>query len=109
MPLQLGSQNIDEVWLLPPSKVKELITFYLDIRERSSENRAAIEKAMKSWAGSVEEFKKLDWCVMTWASGGAASMEFFPSFKGFLVHKAESSSEENREGACEERFAFSCC
>ena len=110
-PLEIGSEDIDEVWLLPPLKVKELVAMYLNQRERSTELKAIIENAVTSWAGSVGEFENLEWCVMTWASGGSVDMRAYPSFKAFLVNKAQDSAEddyctgENPEKIC---LSYSC-
>jgi hypothetical protein len=56
MTLEIGSQDIDEVWLLPPPKVKELVAIYLDQRERGSEIKALFENAITAWAGSIGRF-----------------------------------------------------
>jgi hypothetical protein len=109
-PLEIGSEDINEVWLLPPSKVKEIVSTYLKQRDRSAEIKTLIENAVTSWAGSVREFENLEWCVMTWASGGAVDMRAYPSFKAYLVYKAEASESEdldidNPEQVC---FSYSC-
>jgi hypothetical protein len=109
MPLQIGSEDIDEVWLLPPLKVKEIVAMYLTVRERSAEAKTIIENIITSWAGSVGEFAHLEWCVMTWASGGAADMRAYPSFRAFMVNKAQDSSDDRGmelpEQVC---FSYSC-
>lgn len=108
-PLEIGSEDIYQVWLLPPPKVKELLILYLKQRERSVEAKASIENAIISWAGSVREFENLEWCVLTWASGGAAHMEAYPSFKAFLVSKAQASVDSNgRESPEQVCFPYSC-
>lgn len=104
-PLQIGSEDIDEVWLIPPPKVKELVSMYLKQRERSPELKASIETGIKAWAGSIEEFENLEWCVITWASGGAIDMTAYPSFKAFLVNKAQASAEVDHSQEC---FSYSC-
>jgi hypothetical protein len=109
MPLEIGSYDIFEVWLLPPPKVKELVAIYLDQRERGSEIKALIKNAITAWAGSLGEFENLEWCVMTWVSGGVVDMQAYPSFKAFLVNKAEASADDYRmetpEQVC---FSYSC-
>lgn len=109
-PLWIGLYDIYCVWLLPPVKVKELIQLYLTGREKSPEIKAALEKAMIAWAGDLEAFEKLEWCVLTWASGGAAHMEAYPSFRAYLVSRAEKSGRnlgdrDDVERAC---FSYSC-
>ncbi|KAE9364189.1 hypothetical protein N431DRAFT_496761 [Stipitochalara longipes BDJ] len=94
MPLEIGVWDVYHVWLLPPVKVKELVSMYVKQREKNLETKVAIEKAMTSWAGSVEEFENLEWCVIIWAAGGAAHMEAYPSFKAYLVNKAQNSAED---------------
>ncbi|PMD18443.1 hypothetical protein NA56DRAFT_751393 [Hyaloscypha hepaticicola] len=109
-PLEIGSADINHVWLLPPPKVKEIVSMYLNQRGLSVKIKTLIENAVTSWAGSVREFENLEWCVMTWASGGAADMRAYPSFKAYLVYKAEASESEgigidNPERVC---FSYSC-
>lgn len=109
MPLEIGSQDIDEVWLLPPPKVKELVAIHLDQRERGSEIKTLIENAVTAWAGSLGEFENLEWCVITWASGGAVDMQTYPSFKAFLVNKVEASADDDRRETPEQVcFSYSC-
>jgi hypothetical protein len=110
VPLEIGSEDIYQVWLLPPPKVKELVVMYLEQRERSAEIKAPVEKTITSWAGSVGEFERLEWCVLTWASGGAAHMEAYLSFKVFLVNKVQASTNDNGRGKPEQVcFSCSCC
>ena len=106
-PLEIGTEDINSVWLLPPSKVKEIVSTYLKQRYRSAEIKSLIENAVTSWAGSVREFENLEWCVMTWASGGAVDMRAYPSFKAYLVHKAEASESDYFDGAHPEQICFS--
>ena len=106
-PLQIGSEDINEVWLLPPSKVKEIVSTYLKQRDRSAEITTLIENAVTSWAGSVREFENLEWCVMTWVSGGAVIMTAYPSFKAYLVCKAEASESDYFDRPPPEQICFS--
>jgi hypothetical protein len=109
-PLEIGSADINHVWLLPPPKVKEIVSMYLKQRGRSAEIKALIENAVMSWAGSLREFENLEWCVITWASGGAADMRAYSSFKAYLVYKAEASESEGSDVNNPEQvlFSYSC-
>lgn len=89
--VQIGSEGIDNVWLLPPARVKRLRKAYAEIMEIHDDARRSLQTAIKDFAGSLEEFENVEWCVLTWVSGGVASMYGFPSFKAFLVEKAEKS------------------
>jgi len=90
--IQIGSKDIDEVWLLPPDSVKQMKEHMAGIVENADEGvKTSIQSSIKDFAGSMEGLEKLDWCVMTWASGSSASMNTFPNFKAFLEAKAEAS------------------
>jgi hypothetical protein len=106
-PLEIGTEDINSVWLLPPSKVKEIVSTYLKQRYRSAEIKSLIENAVTSWASSVREFENLEWCVMTWASGGAVDMRAYPSFKAYLVYKAEASESDYFDRPPPEQICFS--
>lgn len=109
-PLEIGSADINNVWLLPPPKVKEIVSMYLKQRGRNEKIKTLIKNGVTSWAGSITEFENLEWCVMTWASGGAADMRAYPSFKAYLVYKAEASESEDSDVDNPERvcFSYSC-
>jgi hypothetical protein len=87
--------------------VKEIVSTYLKQRYRSAEIKSLIENAVTSWAGSVREFENLEWCVMTWASGGAVDMRAYPSFKAYLVYKAEASESDYFDRPPPEQICFS--
>lgn len=88
--IHIGEEDVDSVWLLPPTTVKRLSLQYHEFIKESDENtRASVESAIKDFAGSMEKLEKLEWCVMTW---GDTTQHTYPSFKAFLVEKAESSS-----------------
>jgi hypothetical protein len=113
--IEIGTKDIDNVWLLPPANVEKFRVVYLNILNAGNcppELKKKTISAIDSFAGSIENFKKLDWFTITWAAGGSASMEIFPNFKTFLVAKATASAEdrfpsddENHEQKC---FSYSC-
>jgi hypothetical protein len=98
--IKIGDEGIDYVYLIPPDTVKRLVLQYHDFLKESDENvKICVESVIKDFAGSMEEFEKLDWCAMTWAAGGAATQHTYPSFKAFLVEKAEDSSTVRYPGS----------
>jgi hypothetical protein len=52
---------------------------------------------VEDFVGSMGEFEKLDWCCVTWASGGAAQMDGYKSFKAYLSHVAEKSAKVEKD------------
>ncbi|KAF1981125.1 hypothetical protein K402DRAFT_398822 [Aulographum hederae CBS 113979] len=106
--IEIGHEDIDNVWLLPPENTKRLKDWYLaiiDDDEISEQLRMAALKTISAFAGSRKEFEKLDWLVLTWASGGSACMTAYASFKVFLEEKARAS------GTCwddEDALAYRC-
>lgn len=68
--IQISSEDIEEVWLMPPSNVKEVRDAYLDIMEVNEDVERTIGKAIEEWAGSMEAFMNLEWEVVTWTSVG---------------------------------------
>jgi hypothetical protein len=91
--IEIGSEDILCVWLLPPPFVRLVANAYLEAWEQGSEaEQRSLGTAIREFAGGMEEFGDLGWCVMTWDAGGAALQRGYPSFKAFLVDKAESSS-----------------
>ena len=110
--VHIGSEDIDEVWLLPPATIGKVRNRYLrildDIRVDEKAKRALMNE-IEDFAGSREDFEAVRWGAMTWASGGSVVMEAYSNFTAFMVVKAIASSryegekmgetETDREGA----------
>ncbi|KLJ09396.1 hypothetical protein EMPG_15166 [Blastomyces silverae] len=111
--IEIGCEDIDNVWLIPPSKVQEVQGRLSEIME-SEEYDDALKRRlmgeMQSFAGSMENFMKLEWCLVTWSSGGVASMRSYPSFTAYTREKVEGSSRSvNDELRPEMFFGYQCC
>jgi len=107
--VQLGNEDIFYVFLLPPAQVKELVAFYLDERNQNALVKARIEKTVTAWAGSVNAFKNLDWCVVVITIGSGPDLVMYPSFREYLVHKAHASdSDLYRDDPEMKYFSYTC-
>lgn len=91
----IGEEDIDSTFLIKPETVKEVkdkVRSILDARDVSEEIKHSLKNAVQDFAGSVEAFEEMDWCVVTWASGGAAQMDGHSSFTAYLRHVGEHST-----------------
>jgi hypothetical protein len=95
--IQIGSEDIASVWLLPPvtvAKVRDAYLKIIDWPDTPQELKDTILNAVRSFAGSREQFEGLEWCVMYWVAGGAVSMFTYPSFGEYIAEKARRSATE---------------
>ncbi|KAL9079842.1 MAG: hypothetical protein Q9157_001298 [Trypethelium eluteriae] len=68
--LKLGSWDVDYLFLVEPSVVKEAQEVYLRMYEAaSSEQRRVLDRAIVAFAGSMEDFMKVDWLLLRWRKG----------------------------------------
>lgn len=109
MAIEIGTYDIDNTWLIPPSKITEvkdkLVPIVEDTTGKWAEDvKRSLKNAMESFAGSVEEFKKLDWGCLTWAAGGSASMYCYPSFKAYLMSVAEEGANYDEDILRDRKF-----
>ena len=112
--IQIGRQDIDVVWLLLPATVAKVRDAYLhivDSKEAPEGLKAVVINAMNSFAGSRQDFEKLDWGVLHWTSGGSATMVAYRSFTEFMADKARKSGTDYwaGEGWGNGCFAYECC
>lgn len=92
--LEIGVEDIDHVLLLPPSLVHHVRKAYIEIRDQANEEeQATINRAITEFAGSLEQFKQLDWCCLRWEP---EAMEAFPSFRAYLEFLALDSAKEDK-------------
>jgi hypothetical protein len=94
--IEIGTEDIDNVWLLPPDTVQRVKDAYLTVLHSEVVDEAvkkSIRNSINDFSGSIESFEGLEWCVLKWASGGCASMTGYSSFKDYLVAKAQGSGE----------------
>jgi hypothetical protein len=108
--LEIGTEDIDNVWLLPPSTVtsiKEAVKKILEDENLEELDKNSVRTAVKDFAGSEEDWEKVKWACVTWASGGTAAMFVYPGFKAYLesvvgsgglaVHIKDEGEDEGRK------------
>lgn len=100
--LIIGQEDIDNIFLIAPEpveRVKEEVRSILESKDEkvTQEVKDSVTRMAEDFAGSLEDFNKMEWCCVTWASGGAAEMSGFKSFKAYLSHVAESSKKVERD------------
>lgn len=83
--LRIGAYGIDNLWLISPDQVEKARQAYAVMYERSNaEQKAVIDRAIETFAGSRKAFEQLDWACVNWTSGGAADFTSYPSFGRYL-------------------------
>lgn len=105
--IEIGTEDIDNIWLIPPPKVQEVkdrISEVLLSSQYTDRVKKSVVRAIEDFTGSVEEFMKLDWCLATWASGGSVVMRSYPSFTAYLRDNVEKSASESSDGLDANKF-----
>ncbi|KAI4684173.1 hypothetical protein J4E81_009052 [Alternaria sp. BMP 2799] len=90
--LEIGTQEIDNTWLLPPSTVKPIkdaVKKMLDDQSLAEREKNSVRVAIRDFAGSDEEWEEMEWACVTWASGGVAAMYVYPGFRAWLEDVVE--------------------
>ncbi|KAI4618794.1 hypothetical protein J4E80_005398 [Alternaria sp. BMP 0032] len=103
--LEIGTQEIDNTWLLPPSTItpiKQAVKKMLDDESLGEREKNSIRVAIKDFAGSEKEWEEMEWACVTWASGGVAAMYVYPGFRAWLEDVVEKGrvgldGEEEKE------------
>ncbi|CAI9627646.1 unnamed protein product [Alternaria burnsii] len=93
--LELGFEDIDNVWLIPPSTVtpiKDAVKKLLEDEDLGELDKNSVRNAVRDFAGSEDEWEQMEWACVTWASGGTAAMFFYPGFKAWLERVVEHGS-----------------
>ncbi|KAI4846564.1 hypothetical protein E4T44_04991 [Aureobasidium sp. EXF-8845] len=81
----IASEDIDDIWLIPPPLVQQMRENYKQVYDLvNEEGKAIIERAVNDFAGSWHEWENLEWNCVTWASGGSACLNQYKSFKAWL-------------------------
>ncbi|KAI4681446.1 uncharacterized protein J4E84_007683 [Alternaria hordeiaustralica] len=107
--LEIGTQEIDNTWLLPPSTItpiKRAVKKMLDDETLGEREKNSVRAAIKDFAGSEEEWEQMKWACVTWASGGVAAMYVYPSFRAWLEDVVEKGRVglDAEEGEEEEKM-----
>ncbi|OAG19980.1 hypothetical protein CC77DRAFT_1009657 [Alternaria alternata] len=92
---ELGFEDIDNVWLIPPSTVtpiKDAVKKLLEDEDLSELDKNSVRNAVRDFAGSEDEWEQMEWACVTWASGGTAAIFFYPGFKAWLERVVEHGS-----------------
>lgn len=93
--VHIGKRDIDDVWLVPPELVQKAKSAYLEMLENGDGmHKKILQRAMKDFAGSMEQFMELEWCCIKSSSGGAATTTVFSSFRSYLEDVVEDSGED---------------
>ncbi|KAI4929081.1 hypothetical protein J4E85_005705 [Alternaria conjuncta] len=90
--LEIGTQEIDNAWLLPPSSItpiKKAVRKMLDDKTLGEREKNSVRVAIRDFAGSEEEWEQMEWACVTWASGGVAAMYVYPGFRAWLEDVVE--------------------
>ena len=103
--LEIGTQEIDNMWLLPPSTVtpiKDAVTKMLNDETLGEREKNSVRVAIRDFAGSEEEWEEMEWACVTWASGGVAAMYVYSGFRAWLEDVVEKGTvglngEEEKE------------
>lgn len=107
--LQIGQEDVFDVWMLPPPETKRVVEAYNEVmvhpqvsEDKKRETRNLIASKYNSW----EDFEKLSWVVFEMDEGRGQA---HGSFKKFLEEKVRKSATVSEEEGKEERcFAYSC-
>lgn len=105
--IEIGTEDIDNLWLISPSKmdeVKDRVRNVLNSDKYNERMKTSVRHMMESFAGSDERFWSLGWGCVTWASGGSACMTAHPSFKAYLQSVMHGGMKENNSLLSEGKF-----
>jgi hypothetical protein len=101
--LEIGTEGIDNTWLVPPSTIepiKNAIRGMLEDEQLGEREKQSVRRAISDFAGSEQQWEKMEWACVTWASGGTAAMYVHPSFKAYLedvvVHGTTEDEAEKK-------------
>ncbi|CAD0082647.1 unnamed protein product [Aureobasidium vineae] len=85
----VASEDIDDVWLIPPQMMQQMREHYKKVYEMlNDDGKRIIERSIDDFAGSWDEWETLDWGCVYWACGGSATLICFKSFKAWLEDQA---------------------
>ncbi|CAD0085325.1 unnamed protein product [Aureobasidium mustum] len=97
--VRIASQEIDDIWLIPPGMMQYMREYYKEIYEVvNDDGKRIIDRSINDFAGSWDEWNKLDWGCVYWASGTVIQLESFKSFKAWLENAAWNAKNAGREG-----------
>lgn len=94
----IASEDIYDVWLIPPGTMEHMRDHYKKLYEAvNDDGKRVIERAVDDFAGSWDEWENLKWGCCSWACGGSAQLDSFKSFKAWLENEAWVAKNVGRE------------
>lgn len=93
--LEIGSQDVHSLWLIPPGLVNKCKAVYQEMYNEGDERqKRAIVRAMEAFAESKELFKKLEWCCFRETSGSGPSSVAHAGFKSYILDLVDNSGSD---------------
>jgi hypothetical protein len=92
----IGSEDIDYTLLITPETVKEVkdrVSSILEDDDVGEDIKQSLKGAVEDFAGSVQAFMEMEWCLVTWAM----QMDGHSSFTAYLSHVAEHSKQVEKD------------
>ncbi|KAG9950679.1 hypothetical protein KCU85_g3371, partial [Aureobasidium melanogenum] len=94
----IADEEIDNIWLIPPQLMQQMRDHYKQLYEMvNDDGKRIIDRAVYDFADSWDEYDKLDWGCVYWASGGAIQLDLFKSFKAWLENAAWNAKNAGRD------------
>lgn len=105
--VHVGNRDIDDLWLVHPELTQKAKLAYLEMLENGEEiQKKILHRAMKDFAGSMEQFMKLEWCCVKNSSGGAATAAVFSSFRSYLESLVYDSGQDKMSSTARSNIAW---
>ncbi|KAI5204841.1 hypothetical protein E4T39_03449 [Aureobasidium subglaciale] len=87
--IRIASYDVDDLWLVPPELMQRTGEHYKKLYDVVDDHgKRTIERAIDDFAGSWEEWEKLDWGCVYCARGGGNGWGIYKSFKAWLENSA---------------------
>ena len=94
----IASEDIYDVWLIPPGTMEHMRDHYRKLYNAVDDHgKRVIERAIDDFAGSWDEWENLKWGCCSWACGGSAQLDSYKSFKAWLENEAWDAKNVGRE------------
>jgi hypothetical protein len=89
--LEIGTRDIDNLWLVEPELVRHARDVYKQMYgcAREEKQKKQIERAVREFVGTWEQFDKLEWCCVKWSAGGSACLSAYAGFRKYLEEVVE--------------------
>lgn len=98
--VHVGNRDIDDLWLVPPELVHKARRAYLEMFENGDAmEKKILQRAMGDFAGSMEQFMKLEWCCVKNTCGSGPACHVFSSFRSYLESVVDNSGKDKMSRA----------